>query len=92
MEDAVIFNSYFTKMLTGAMAVAVFSFGFMSGNVIAAEDEMQTVAVPDKYMFRIGIVDHVTKPWIISHGFLQVCSSFVNNFALGNLSYRYCRQ
>ena len=54
MEDAVIFNSYFTKMLTGAMAVAVFSFGFMSGNVIAAEDEMQTVAVPDKYMFRIG--------------------------------------
>ncbi len=49
-----MFNSYFTKVLTGPMVVAVFTYGLMSGNVIAAEDEMQTVAFPDKYMFRLG--------------------------------------
>ena len=54
-----MFNSYFTKALTGPMAVAVFTYGLMSGNVIAAENEMQTVAFPDKYMLRLGtyIVD-----------------------------------
>ena len=54
-----MFNSYFTKALTGPMAVAVFTYVLMSGNVIAAENEMQAVAFPDKYMFRLGtyIVD-----------------------------------
>ena len=47
-------NSYFKKALTAPMTVAVFTYGLMSGNVTAAEDEMQTVAFADKYMFRIG--------------------------------------
>ena len=49
-----MFNHYFKKALIGPIAVTVFTYGLMSGNVTAAEDEKQAVAFPDKFMIRLG--------------------------------------
>ena len=49
-----MFDCNFIQTLVRPVAVAVITYGVMTGSAIAAENEMPTTAFPDKWMLRAG--------------------------------------